>query len=243
VSPGEFIPVAEAAGLVAPLGRWVLGAACAQLARWRAQPGAAALRVSVNVSGAQLEDIDALVADVRAALDGASVDGAALPPDALVLEMTEGVLMQHTDATLGRLAALKALGVGLAVDDFGTGYSSLAYLQRFPVDVLKLDKAFVDGVAEDGGDRAIARTVLALGAALGLRVVAEGVERDEQRAALTAMGCVAAQGLPVRPPPRAGRRVLVARRGRGARRARAQPRLDRRPCGDRAPHRPRLQRA
>lgn len=218
VPPGDFVPVAEASGLVAPLGRWVLSEACAQLARWRRELGAGALRLSVNVSGRQLEDIDALVADVRAALAGAGVGGEPLPPDALVLEMTESVLMHRTDDTLGRLAALKALGVGLAVDDFGTGYSSLAYLQRFPVDVLKIDKAFVDGVADDGGDRAIARTVLALGQALGLRVVAEGVERDAQRQALAAMGCPAAQGyLFARPLPAAEAGALLAAPSGGGR--------------------------
>jgi len=119
---------------------------------------------------------------------------AGLPAAALTLEMTESVLMQRTGDTLGRLAALKATGVQLAIDDFGTGYSSLAYLQRSPVDVLKIDKAFVDGVAEDGGDRAIVRTVVALGHALGLRIVAEGVEHAAQRAALAATGCAQGQG-------------------------------------------------
>ncbi len=207
VSPAQFVPVAEESGLVAPLGRWVLREACAQVARWRrAFPGAGGLRLSVNVSGRQLGDLDALAADVRGALAGAGLE-----PSALVLEMTESVLMQRTDDTLRRLAALKALGVQLAVDDFGTGYSSLAYLQRFPVDVLKIDKAFVDGVATEAGDRAIARTVVALGQALGLRVVAEGVERDDQRRALAAMGCGSAQGyLFGRPLAAEGAEALLA---------------------------------
>jgi diguanylate cyclase (GGDEF)-like protein/PAS domain S-box-containing protein len=190
VAPAAFIPVAEATGVVVPLGRWVLRAACAEVAAWRARGGpAAGVRLTVNVSGRQLADCDALARDVAAALAESG-----LPANALTLEMTESVLMQRTDETLERLAALKALGVRLAIDDFGTGYSSLAYLQRFPVDVLKLDKAFVDGVADEEGDRAIARTVIALGRALGLETVAEGIEREAQRAALAALGCAYAQG-------------------------------------------------
>ncbi|GJG86897.1 hypothetical protein tb265_20780 [Gemmatimonadetes bacterium T265] len=188
VPPLEFVPLAEASGLVVPLGRWVLGEACARAAEWRASTGED-VRVAVNVSARQLAQSAGLAVDVERALAAAG-----LPADALTLEMTESVLMQRTDEILGRLSALKATGVQLAIDDFGTGYSSLAYLQRFPVDVLKIDKAFVDGVAEDGGDRAIARTVVALGHSLGLRIVAEGVERPGQRDALAAMGCGLGQG-------------------------------------------------
>ncbi|HEY0779673.1 MAG TPA: EAL domain-containing protein [Gemmatirosa sp.] len=188
VPPLEFVPLAESSGLIVPLGRWVLGEACARAAQWRAATGQD-VRVAVNVSARQLAQSAGLAGDVERALAAAG-----LPAAALTLEMTESVLMQRTDETLGRLAALKATGVQLAIDDFGTGYSSLAYLQRFPVDVLKIDKAFVDGVAEDGGDRAIARTVVALGHSLGLRIVAEGVENANQRDALAAMGCTQGQG-------------------------------------------------
>jgi EAL domain-containing protein (putative c-di-GMP-specific phosphodiesterase class I) len=190
VPPADFVPIAEATGLVIPLGRWVLAEACAQAAAWRTRGGAtAALRVTVNVSGRQLADCAALADDVATALARSG-----LPAECLTLEMTESVLMQRTGETLERLAALKALGVRLAIDDFGTGYSSLAYLQRFPVDVLKIDKAFVDGVADEAGDRAIARTVVALGRSLGLVTVAEGVEREDQWAALAELGCDYAQG-------------------------------------------------
>ncbi len=186
VGPAAFVPLAEETGLIAPLGRWVLAEACRQAAGW-GRPGARP-RVSVNVSARQLQE-PGFVAEVAEALAAAG-----LPPDRLVVEITEGVLMTDTEATLDRLHALKALGVGLAVDDFGTGYSSLAYLQRFPLDVLKVDKAFVDGIAGGGQDAALARTILALGGALRLRTVAEGVETEAQRARLVELGCAWAQG-------------------------------------------------
>jgi EAL domain-containing protein (putative c-di-GMP-specific phosphodiesterase class I) len=190
VSPADFIPLAEETGLVVPLGRWVLREAVRQAARWRADLGAAAAAdyVSVNVSAQQLRD-DHFVAEVRDAL---AEEG--LPPECLLLEITETALVHDTPATVARLAALRALGVRLAVDDFGTGYSSLGYLQRFPVDVLKIDRVFVDGLQRGGSDAALARTVVALGGSLGLRTVAEGVETAEQAAALRAMGCTYAQG-------------------------------------------------
>jgi EAL domain-containing protein (putative c-di-GMP-specific phosphodiesterase class I) len=188
--PAEFIPLAEETGLIVPLGRWVLHAACEEAGAWRrARGGAAApLRVAVNVAERQLRD-PALVDDVRSALAAGG-----LPGEALLLEITEGALMQEPERVRQTLGALKALGVRVAVDDFGTGYSSLSYLQQFPVDVLKIDKSFVAGVATDGGDRAIARTVIALGRTLGLHTVAEGVETEAQRAALAALGCELGQG-------------------------------------------------
>jgi diguanylate cyclase (GGDEF)-like protein/PAS domain S-box-containing protein len=190
VSPADFIPLAEETGLVVPLGRWVLREAVRQAARWRADlgPDAAVGYVSVNVSAQQLRD-DHFVAEVRDAL---AEEG--LPPGCLLLEITETALVHDTPAAVARLAALKAVGVRLAVDDFGTGYSSLGYLQRFPVDVLKIDRVFVDGLQRGGSDAALARTVVALGGSLGLRTVAEGVETAEQAAALRAMGCTYAQG-------------------------------------------------
>ncbi len=157
-------------------------------AEWRALTGDP-LRMAVNVSARQLAKSAGLASDVEAALARAG-----LPTAALTLEMTESVLMQRTDETLCRIEALKATGVQLAIDDFGTGYSSLAYVQRFPINVLKIDKALVDGGAQDGGDRATARTVVALGHSLGLRIVAEGVEHAEQRDVLAEMGCAQAQG-------------------------------------------------
>jgi diguanylate cyclase (GGDEF)-like protein/PAS domain S-box-containing protein len=189
VSPMDFIPLAEETGLIVPLGRWVLHAACRQAGAWRrAHPNAAALHVAVNVAERQLRDPD-FVADVRAALAAGQ-----LPSEALLLEITEGALVQEPERVRRTLVALKALGVRLAVDDFGTGYSSLSYLQRFPIDVLKIDKSFVRGVASEEGDRAIARTVVALGRTLGLHTVAEGVETEAQRAVLAGLGCDLGQG-------------------------------------------------
>jgi diguanylate cyclase (GGDEF)-like protein/PAS domain S-box-containing protein len=187
VSPSSFIPLAEESGMILPLGRWVLGEACRQAAAWRSL-GLHELHVAVNISGRQLEHPQ-LVADVASALGDAG-----LPPAALLLEITEGVVMQDTEASLRRLHELKDIGVRLAIDDFGTGYSSLSYLQRFPVDVLKIDKSFVDGVASGGSPAALARTIIALGETLSLGTVAEGIESPEQGASLLALGCRTGQG-------------------------------------------------
>ena len=188
VGPVQFIPLAEASGLIVALGRWVLEEACRTAAAWPAAADGAPLGVTVNVSARQLlhAALPRHVADALAA--------SGLAPARLTLEITEGVLMQDTDATLATLHTLKALGVRLAVDDFGTGYSSLRYLQRFPVDVLKIDKSFVDGLARGPQDAALARTIVALGELLELRTVAEGVEHAPQRDQLIAMGCELGQG-------------------------------------------------
>jgi diguanylate cyclase (GGDEF)-like protein/PAS domain S-box-containing protein len=187
VSPATFIPLAEESGMILPLGRWVLGEACRQAAIWQRR-GIGAPYVAVNISGRQLQHPQ-LVADVASALGDAGLD-----PGALLLEITEGVVMHDTEASLRRLLDLKGIGVRLAIDDFGTGYSSLSYLQRFPVDVLKIDKAFVDDVAAGGSQAALARTIVALGETLSLDTVAEGIETAEQSAALLAMGCRVGQG-------------------------------------------------
>ena len=199
VSPAVFVPVAEGTGAIHALGRWVLAEACRQLAAWHAAaPAGVPPGVAVNISGRQLE-APGFVGEVTAVL---AATGA--PAAALTLEITESVLMQDADATLATLGALKALGVRLAIDDFGTGYSSLRYLQQFPVDVLKIDKSFVDRVGRGGTEAALARTVIALGATLGVRTVAEGVEDPAQREALCALGCDDGQGyLFARPAPAA----------------------------------------
>ncbi|AHG88456.1 diguanylate cyclase [Gemmatirosa kalamazoonensis] len=189
VSPTLFIPLAEEVGAIVPLGRWVIGRACHEAARWqRERNGRGPVGVSINVSGLQLAD-PAFVRDVRTALDESGLD-----PGILTLEITETVIMRDSVSTLARLRELKSLGVRVAIDDFGTGYSSLAYLQRFPVDVLKIDKAFVDQIADGGNDAALARTIVPLGDMLQLHTVAEGIERADQHAELLAAGCRLGQG-------------------------------------------------
>ncbi|HEY5086813.1 MAG TPA: EAL domain-containing protein [Gemmatimonadaceae bacterium] len=194
LAPQHFIQLAEDTGLILDIGRWVLNSACNELTRWHrlAADGAeglhAGLRMGINISGSQLEH-ESFVQDVAAALERSGA-----PADRVVLELTEGTLMRRTSDTLQRLHALKALGVQLAIDDFGTGYSSLSYLQRFPIDVLKVDKAFVEGIARGGSDGALARTILALGDMMKVRTLAEGIETQEQCDALAALGCKYGQG-------------------------------------------------
>jgi diguanylate cyclase (GGDEF)-like protein len=184
ITPSEFIPLAEEAGLIVPLGRWVLGEATRQGAAWRERwPW---LAMGVNVSGVQVGHPD-FIAHVTEALADSG-----LRHRNLTLELTESVLMHDVEATIARLWEAKELGVQIAADDFGTGYSSLQYLDRFPLDILKLPRAFVEGL--DAGGGTIARAVVELGHNLGLRVVGEGIERHEQLAALRQIGCALGQG-------------------------------------------------
>jgi len=187
VSPLEFIPLAEEAGLIEPIGEWVLQSACAQAQRWAAD-GLPAVRVSVNLSVKQL-----LKGDIAQAVERALEDSR-LPAHLLELEITESTLMEHAEDTLEALERLRRLGVRLAIDDFGTGYSSLAYLKRFPVDVVKIDRSFVRDVARDQDDAAIVRGIIALAHNLRLEVVAEGVETEAQRDFLQQHGCDMLQG-------------------------------------------------
>jgi diguanylate cyclase (GGDEF)-like protein/PAS domain S-box-containing protein len=189
IAPKAFIPLAESSGLIIPLGEWVLREACRQAKTWvvarRDQPP---LGISVNLSGVQLQH-SGLVATVSLALEDAD-----LSPDLLTLEITESVMARETDATLRRLRQLKGLGVHLAIDDFGTGYSSLSYLRRFPIDTVKIDKTFIDGIEAGGRDAALARAILRLAKSMKMTTVAEGVESESQVRKLTAMGCDLAQG-------------------------------------------------
>ncbi|HEY2427778.1 MAG TPA: EAL domain-containing protein [Acidimicrobiales bacterium] len=185
--PSEFIPLAEETGLIVRLGRWALHEACGQAARWR-DAGVHVGTVSVNLSARQLQEPD-LVTDVCAALTGAQLD-----PSALCVELTETMLMDDSDAGLTILEELRRIGVRSSIDDFGTGYSSLLYLQRFPVDMLKVDRTFVARVVEDDRNEAIVSAVIGLGHAFGLLVVAEGIETPEQAAVLRRMGCDIGQG-------------------------------------------------
>ncbi|TAL25486.1 MAG: EAL domain-containing protein [Frankiales bacterium] len=188
VSPAEFVPLAEDTGLIVAMGRFVLREACRQTAEWRGSPALADLTVSVNLSPRQLQE-PGLLEDVRQALADSG-----LPPCALVLEITENLLVRDVEQAAHRLDSLKSLGVRLAVDDFGTGYSSLSYLSRLPVDILKVDKAFVAGIAREESAGKLAWAVLALAESLGLETVAEGVETPEQAEALIAQGCTRLQG-------------------------------------------------
>ncbi|WP_433293887.1 putative bifunctional diguanylate cyclase/phosphodiesterase [Actinoplanes sp. CA-030573] len=189
LAPQHFIHTAEESGLIVPLGRWVLRQACEQLARWqREAPEAPDLKMSVNLSARQFQH-EGLVADVRAAIADAGVDAARI-----TLEITESMLLQDIDSAAETLHALRRIGVRLAIDDFGTGYSSLNYLKRLPVDILKIDRAFVTEVATDAEDKALVDAVVNLGQALRLETVAEGIETDDQWEMLRRLGCDFGQG-------------------------------------------------
>ncbi|AWB21486.1 GGDEF domain-containing protein [Methylobacterium currus] len=202
LAPGAFLAPLEASRLAGPVGRWVLREACAQAAAWR-RAGAADLRVSVNLFGAQFHSVS-LVDEVRAALADSG-----LPASALELEITETIILQHDEALIAPLRALRDLGIGLAFDDYGTGYASLSLLKRFPLTRLKIDRSFVQGMespvqdrtSQDRAsqdrtsqDRAIVRSVLTLGRSFGLSVIAEGVETEAAAGRLLAKGCEEAQG-------------------------------------------------
>jgi diguanylate cyclase (GGDEF)-like protein/PAS domain S-box-containing protein len=186
--PQHFVPLAEETGLIVQLGAWVLAEACRQIQVWRTAYPELGLAVSVNISGRQLQGAG-LTDALRQTLTSSGVE-----PTSVVLEITESVLMQQTDAVLERLQQLKALNVRLAIDDFGTGYSSLSYLQRFPIDILKIAKPFVEEVGQGADRSALARAIVGLGDTLKLQTIAEGIERAEQQAALIALGCTLGQG-------------------------------------------------
>ena len=188
VPPDEFVLIAEEIGLVVELDAWVLEQACAQLARWRREFGANTITMSVNLSGHHLVR-RALVSSVRQALGANDLDAGLL-----TLEITETAVMADAEASIGVLDELKRLGVRLAIDDFGTGYSSLTYLRRLPVDILKVDRTFVDGLGREVEDTEIVRLVVTLAQSLGLRTVAEGVEEPSQMEELARLGCDLAQG-------------------------------------------------
>jgi len=187
VPPDKFIPIAEETGLIVPLGEWILRTACAQARAWL-DAGLAPLVMAVNLSGRQFQAAD-MVELVRAVLAETG-----LPAQSLELELTESVIMEQAEQAIATLDALKALGVRLAIDDFGTGYSSLAYLKRFPIDKLKIDRSFVQGLADSDDDREIAATIIAMGRSLNLDVLAEGVETEYQLSFLRLYGCDQYQG-------------------------------------------------
>jgi EAL domain-containing protein (putative c-di-GMP-specific phosphodiesterase class I) len=188
LAPGEFIPLAEESGLILPLGDWVLEAACAQLASWAVRKEASAIALAVNISARQFRQPN-FVERVLAALARTGAN-----PLTLKLELTESMLLDNVDDVIAKMTALKSHGLRLSLDDFGTGYSSLAYLKRLPLDELKIDLSFVRDILADAASGAIAQAILTLGKAMGLRVIAEGVETEEQRDFLIRMGCHSFQG-------------------------------------------------
>ena len=187
VHPIEFIPLAEETGLILPLGEWVFAEACRQQISWQTD-GIPALKIAINMSARQFrqEDLSDRIAAIFA-------NTGAQPGD-FILELTESMVMQDVGSTLITLRELKNLGVSISLDDFGTGYSSLSYLRRFPIDELKIDKSFINDIHENPDDAAIASAIIAMAISLGLRVVAEGVEKKEQIDMLVAMGCTQVQG-------------------------------------------------
>jgi EAL domain-containing protein (putative c-di-GMP-specific phosphodiesterase class I) len=193
--PTDWIDLAEETGDIVPIGRWILREACRQARDWQIRLDRPELRMSVNLSARQFLEHD-VVSTVRAVLDETG-----LAPTSLILEITESGLMRRTQATIARLGSLRELGVHLAIDDFGTGYSSLSYLERFPIDILKIDRTFVSAVGS--GASPIARAVIDLGRTLDLEVIAEGIEHAEQARQLADLGCRYGQGFlfarPIRP--------------------------------------------
>jgi EAL domain-containing protein (putative c-di-GMP-specific phosphodiesterase class I) len=183
ISPAEFIPVAEETGLIIPIGEWVLHQACAEATKW---PTGA--RVAVNLSPVQFKDRN-LATTVISALARSG-----LSPDRLELEITETVLLQDSDATTKTMSQLQQLGVRISLDDFGTGYSSLSYLRKFPFQKIKIAGSFVKDLTPESGSLAIIRAVASMGAELGMNIVAEGVETEEQLALVKAVGCREVQG-------------------------------------------------
>jgi EAL domain-containing protein (putative c-di-GMP-specific phosphodiesterase class I) len=198
VPPLAFIPLAERSGEIVAIGRWVLEQACEQAASWAKQfPAHPTLSMNVNVSGRQLMD-PSFIGDVTAILERTG-----LAPEALTLEITETIFVNGTEAVISRLEQLRALGLKLAIDDFGTGYSSLAYLARFPFDILKIDKAFVDAASTGApGGEALIKAIVDIGSGLHLKTVAEGIEQPAQASHMRVLGCDAGQGyLFARPMP------------------------------------------
>ncbi len=193
ISPNEFIPIAESCGLIVPIGEWVLREASAQAASWLAQ-GHPPMHMAINISPSHFEN------EILLESMGQVLFDTGLPPNQLVVEITENVFSADCDAVQRTLRELKRIGVQVALDDFGTGYSSLSYLKRFPVDILKIDRTFVRDVVLDSESAAITEGIVSMARALRLRIVAEGVETEKQRAFLEGIGCESMQGYLFSPP-------------------------------------------
>jgi EAL domain-containing protein (putative c-di-GMP-specific phosphodiesterase class I) len=196
VSPAHFIPLAEASGLIVPMGQWALHAACLQLCEWAKMPFKSSRTIAVNVSAQQLQDpnfVDSVLGII--ASTGAN-------PRRLKIELTESVMVNDVKSSIAKMRVLREHGIKFSIDDFGTGYSSLSYLRQMPLDQLKIDQSFVRDIHSDPNDAAIVRTILALASSLDLSVVAEGVETVEQEDFLIMAGCRYLQGyLYSRPMP------------------------------------------
>jgi len=208
VPPDRFIPISEESGLIVPIGEWVLRTACLQAQVWQ-RGGLRALHVAVNVSSSQLKRRQVIHAVTRALQDSR------LDPTLLELELTETAMMEETEANLSTLHDLKAMGLHLAIDDFGKGYSSLAYLKRLPVDSLKIDRSFIRDIMTDPDDAAITMAIIAMAHRLNLRVIAEGVETEAQRAFLREQGCDEMQGYLLGRPLPAEELTPLLRKSRG----------------------------
>jgi diguanylate cyclase (GGDEF)-like protein/PAS domain S-box-containing protein len=211
VPPDDFIPLAEETGLIIPIGRWVLGEACEQAARWNAGLDGKPLCISVNVSARQIA-APGLPEAVSAALSASGLD-----PDCLLLEITESLLLEPGGETLAALERIQRLGVRLSMDDFGTGWSSLSYLKRFPVEELKIDRSFVTDVARSAADCELVAAIVAMAQALGFTVLAEGVETEDQLEALLDLDVGQAQGYLFSPPVPAPEATVFLARSRDAR--------------------------
>jgi EAL domain-containing protein (putative c-di-GMP-specific phosphodiesterase class I) len=210
IQPDQFITLAEETGHIVPLGSWVLGQAAADTVRWqRRVPREKPLYISVNVSARQFRD-PGFVDTVRQVL---ATSG--LAPSALLLELTESVLLRRDDRIRADLEELKRIGVRLAIDDFGTGYSSLSYLRELPIDVLKIDKSFVEGIAISEQRLALAEVIIRIAKTLRLTVMAEGIENEVQRDLLISMGCQFGQGYLLARPVGADQAEALLRLGRG----------------------------
>jgi diguanylate cyclase (GGDEF)-like protein/PAS domain S-box-containing protein len=189
ISPAEFIPIAEETGMIVPIGLWVLAEACRQMQEWQETfPAYPPLQISVNLSGRQFTQPD-LIEQIKQVLRETGLD-----PRSLKLEITESTVMENIDTAIDMLKQLRAIGVELSIDDFGTGYSSLSYLHRFPISTLKIDRSFVGRMADNNENTEIVRTIIMLARNLGMDVVAEGVETEEQLAQLRSLGCECGQG-------------------------------------------------
>ncbi len=194
LAPGEFLPLAEATGLILPLGKWVLETACAQIAAWAHRKPAARLAIAVNISVRQFRQPE-FVQQVFSALQQTGAN-----PRNLRLELTESMLVENIEEVIAKMTELKSHGLRFALDDFGTGFSSLAYLKRLPLDQLKVGRSFMRGILTDQGSAAVVQTIISLSRAMGLPVIAEGVETEEQHQLLTRLGCHAFQGYLFSPP-------------------------------------------